>query len=74
MANSPKTFLKHAAKGIQSRSVNPAIIRASTILFKTIQELRKHQKDIAKGKSVAFWTMAGREVKQQFYFKIYLKN
>jgi len=55
MANSPKTFLKHAAKGIQSRSVNPAIIRASTILFKTIQELRKHQKDIAKGKSVAFW-------------------
>ena len=55
MANSPKTFLKHAAKGVQSRSVNPAIIRASTILFKTIQELRKHQKDIAKGKSVAFW-------------------
>jgi len=55
MANSPKTFLKHAAKDIQSRSVNPAIIRASTILFKTIQELRKHQKDITKGKSVAFW-------------------
>ena len=55
MANSPKTFLKHSAKGVQSRSVNPAIIRASTILFKTIQELRKHQKDIAKGKSVAFW-------------------
>jgi len=55
MANAPKTFLKHAAKGIQSRSVNPAIIRASTILFKTIQELRKHQKDITKGKSVAFW-------------------
>jgi len=55
MANSPKTFLKHAAKDIQSRSVNPAIIRASTILFKTVQELRKHQKDITKGKSVAFW-------------------
>ena len=47
MPKSPKTFLKHAAKGIQSRSVNPAIVRASTILFKTIQELRKHQKDIA---------------------------
>jgi len=55
MSKSPKTFLKHAAKGIQSRSVNPAIIRASTILFKTVQELRKHQKDITKGKSVAFW-------------------
>ena len=49
MANAPKTFLKHAAKGIQSRSVNPAIIRASTILFRTVQELRKHQKDITKG-------------------------
>jgi len=55
MPKSPKTFLKHAAKGIQSRSVNPSIVRASTILFKTIQELRKHQKDITKGKSVAFW-------------------
>jgi len=55
MPKSPKTFLKHAAKGIQSRSVNPAIKRASTILLKTIQELRKHQKDIAKGNSVAFW-------------------
>jgi len=55
MPKSPKTFLKHAAKGIQSRSVNPAIIRASTILFRTVQELRKHQKDITKGKSVAFW-------------------
>ena len=55
MANTPKTFLKHSAKGVQSRSANPAIIRASTIHFKTIQELRKHQKDITKGKSVAFW-------------------
>jgi len=55
MANAPKTFLKHAAKGIQSRSVNPAIIRASTIHFKTIQELRKHQKDIVKGKSFTIW-------------------
>jgi len=74
MPKSPRTFLKHAAKGIQSRSVNPAIIRASTILFKTVQELRKHQKDIAKGKSVAFWDYGRQGAKQQFNFKIYLKN
>jgi len=70
MANSPKSFLKHAAKGIQSRSVNPAIIRASTILFKTIQELRKHQKDIAKGKKVKHWDY-GRQGSQT---TIHLQN
>ena len=38
-----------------SRSVNPPVVRASTILFKTMQELRKHQKDIAKKKDVEHW-------------------
>ena len=52
MAKSTKTFLKTAAKDYIARSVNPPIVRASTILFKTMQELRKHQKDIAKGKDV----------------------
>ena len=55
MAKTIKTYLKIAAKDYSSRSVNPPVVRASTILFKTVQELRKHQKDIAKGKSVAFW-------------------
>jgi len=55
MAKSIKTFLKTAAKDYVARSVNPPIVRASTILFKTMQELRKHQKDIAKGKDVAYW-------------------
>ena len=55
MAKSIKTFLKSAAKDYITRSINPPIVRASTILFKTMQELRKHQKDIAKGKEVAYW-------------------
>ena len=55
MKCSDKTKLKHLAQDEKSRSVNPAIVRASTILFKTMQELRKHQKDIAKGKDVAHW-------------------
>ena len=55
MAKSTKTFLKSAAKDYITRSVNPPIVRASTILFKTMQELRKHQKDIAQGKEVAYW-------------------
>ena len=55
MARSTKTYLKLAGKDYISRSVNPPIVRASTILFKTMQELRKHQNNISKGKDVAYW-------------------
>ena len=55
MVKSIKTFLKSAAKDYIARSVNPPVVRASTILFKTMQELRKHQRNIAKGKEVAHW-------------------
>jgi len=50
-----ETYLKTAGKDYSFRSVNPPVVRASTILFKTMQELRKHQKDIAKGKDVEHW-------------------
>ena len=55
MNKSIKTYLKTAAKDYSIRSVNPPVVRASTILFKTMQELRKHQKNIAKGKDVIHW-------------------
>ena len=55
MKKSVKTFLKHAAKDYVSRSVNPPIVRASTILFKTVQELKKQQKDEEKNKDVSVW-------------------
>ena len=55
MAKSIKTYLKSAGKDYISRAVNPPVVRASTILFKTMQELRKHQKNIAKGKDVEHW-------------------
>ena len=54
MKKSIKTFLKSAAKDTTARSANPAIVRASTIYFKTMQEMRKHQKNIAKGKDVDY--------------------
>ena len=38
MKKSIKTFLKHPTKDNSNRSANPAVIRASTILFNTIQE------------------------------------
>ncbi len=55
MKKSIKTYLKTAAKDYSSRSVNPPVVRASTILFRTMQELRKHQKDIGRGKEVEHW-------------------
>ena len=37
MVTSVKTFLKQAGKDYQNQSVNPPVVRASTILFKKIQ-------------------------------------
>ena len=48
MKKSIKTFLKHPTKDNSNRSANPAVIRASTILFNTMQELYQHEKKIKK--------------------------
>jgi len=44
MTISKKTYLKNALKDYYSHSINPPIVRASTILFKSHQEIRKAQK------------------------------
>jgi len=43
MSKSFKTFLKHTAKDFHNQSVNPPVVRASTIIFKSMQHLRKTQ-------------------------------
>ena len=43
MGNSFKTFLKHTAKDYHNQSVNPPVVRASTIIFKSMQDIRKTQ-------------------------------
>ena len=43
MSSSFKTFLKHAAKDFQNQSVNPPVVRASTIIFKSTKDIRKTQ-------------------------------
>ena len=55
MKKSIRTFLKVAGKDGIARSANPAVVRASTIYFKTMQEMRAHQKKISKGKKVTHW-------------------
>ena len=43
MSISFKTFLKHTAKDFHNQSVNPPIVRASTIIFKSMNDIRKTQ-------------------------------
>ena len=43
MSNSFKTFLKHTAKDFHNHSVNPPVVRASTIIFKSMNDIRKTQ-------------------------------
>jgi len=74
MGKSIKTYLKSAAKDYVARSVNPPVVRASTILFKTMQELRKHQKNIAKGKEVAYWDYGRQGSQATIYIQKFLKE
>ena len=48
MTKSFKTFLKHAAKDFHNQSVNPPVVRASTIIFKSTQDIRKMQNKAIK--------------------------
>ena len=43
MSKSFKTFLKHTAKDFHNQSVNPPVVRASTIIFKSLQDIRRTQ-------------------------------
>ena len=48
MGNSFKTFLKHTAKDFHNQSVNPPVVRASTIIFKSMQDIKKTQNKYLK--------------------------
>ena len=48
MSKSFKTFLKHTAKDFHNQSVNPPVVRASTIIFKSMQDIRKTQSKAKK--------------------------
>ena len=43
MTKSFKTFLKHTAKDFHNQSVNPPVVRASTIIFKSMKHIRNMQ-------------------------------
>ena len=51
MSDSFKTFLKHTAKDFHNQSVNPPVVRASTIIFKTMQDIRRTQLKAKKNRT-----------------------
>ena len=61
MSNSFKTFLKHTAKDFHNQSVNPPVVRASTIIFKSMQDIRKTQAKAKKIQQVDIMIMEDRE-------------
>ena len=56
MKKSISTLLKHSTFNKMSRSVNPPVVRASTILFNSMQELESHEKKILKDKPITHYS------------------
>ena len=48
MKSGLRTFIKHTAKDFHNQSVNPPVVRASTIIFKNLQEIEKTEKKYLK--------------------------
>ena len=68
MKKSINTFLKHAGQDKINKSANPAIVRINGI-FKSIQELRKHQKKLKLTKKLPFGIMVDKALKQLSNYK-----
>ena len=55
MKKSINTRLKHSSKDQLNRSANPPVVRASTILFDSMQELAAHEKKIINRKKITHY-------------------
>ena len=55
MKKSISTIIKHSSFSKVNRSANPAVVRASTILFDSMQELASHEKKILQNRPVTHY-------------------
>ena len=74
MTKSFKTFLKHTAKDYHNQSVNPPVVRASTIIFKSMQDIRKMQDKSKKDPTGDILIMEDKEPQQPMFCHRYLKK
>jgi cystathionine beta-lyase len=56
MKKSTSTILKHASSDLINKSANPPVVRASTILFDSMQEILAHEKKIAQRKEISHYS------------------
>ena len=56
MKKSINTILKHTSQDKINKSANPAVVRASTILFNSLQELETHNKRISQRKKITHYS------------------
>ena len=75
MKKSINTFLKHTAKDFHNQSVNPPVTRASTIIFKSLQDIFvKMQKKYKKTQRRYTLIMVDKELQQHIFYKKFYQN
>ncbi len=74
MSKSFKTFLKHAGKDFYNQSVNPPVVRASTLIFKSIDDIRKMQNKAMKDPIGGHFSYGREGSSKIFAFSTYLKT
>tara|TARA_B100000427_G_scaffold188089_1_gene156342 strand:+ start:692 stop:1867 length:1176 start_codon:yes stop_codon:yes gene_type:complete len=74
MVKSIKTFLKHTAKDYHNQSVNPPIVRASTIIFKSMGDIRKTQLKYKKNPTGPYFDYGRQGTSTTYILQQMLKN
>ena len=74
MSKSFKTFLKHTAKDFHNQSVNPPVVRASTIIFKSMQHIRATQLKAQKIQQEDIMIMVDKVHQLHTFYKKYSLN
>jgi len=69
MSKNFKTFLKHTAKDYYNQSVNPAVVRTSTIIFKSMLDIRKTQNKGKKIQQVVILIMEDKAPQLHMFYK-----
>ena len=69
-----RTFLKHTAKDYENKSVNPPVVRASTIIYRSMQEIRKAQRKQIKNPLGGYFDYGRQGSSTSFELQKILRN
>ncbi len=74
MKKNLRTFLKHTAKDYENKSVNPPVVRASTIIYRSMQEIRKAQRKQIKNPLGGYFDYGRQGSSTSFELQKILRN